>query len=157
MLDGKIASLLPTAGTLKSLAYGSAYRAIRYCLLMEDACEIVGFRLGHRVDVPIQIDGVQVTQEHVIYYLGVGMGRTFWNRRSVYFMAVKARDELALVPYESRQVHQNDTLQIAKHMLNPSLLLIPCAAGSASTATSISKPDFEARCRHAVGMQSKGK
>lgn len=156
MLDGKLGELLQIAVTVKDLPYGSAYRTIRYCLLMESACEILGFRLGYRREIPISIGGQDITQADVIEYLGLGKGRTFWNCRSVHHLAMRARDELALMSYESRQGHQTKTLNIAKHMLDPSLLALPCEAGSASTASSMSKPDFEGRCNQALRMQPQG-
>lgn len=157
VLHNRLGALLEVIVIVKDNPYGSAYRSIRYCLIMESACALLGFKLGHRKDQPITIGDQSVIQADVIQYLGIGQGRTFWNFRAVHHLAVKARDFVERLSCGTRQGHQTETLNIITHMLDASLLALPCEAGSASAATTISKPDFEAKCYQALGMQAKGK
>lgn len=156
MLHEKLAALLEVIVVLKENPYGSAYRSIRYCLVMESACAILGFRLGYNKERAITVGDQPVTQEDVIQYLGLGQGKTFWNFRASHRLAVKTRDFLQRLSSGTRQGYQTDTLNIVRHILDASLLLLPCEAGSASESTTISRPNFDAKCKDALGLQREG-
>lgn len=157
MLHGRLAALLEVMRVLKENPYGSAYRTIRYCMVMESACAILGFRLGFKLERGITIGDQSVTQADVIEYLGLGTGRTFWNFRVSKRLAVTTRDFLMRLSGGTRQGHQTETLNIVRHILDANLLTLPCEEGSASASTTISKPDFELKCHLAMGNPPKAK
>lgn len=131
--------------------YGAAYIAIRQSMIMQRACTRLGFQIGIKKDTPILVDGVSVTQSHLIRYFSFGTGNTFWNSRSVHTLATRTRDFIQQVDSSSRQGYQNETMRIIGHMLDDAILMLPCAAGSASSANSLSRPAFETRCHRAIG------
>ncbi|KZP07548.1 hypothetical protein FIBSPDRAFT_965554 [Athelia psychrophila] len=137
--------------TVPLIQYGAAYIASRQTMIMHRACTRLGFQIGQRKDTPIVIDGVSVTQSHLIRYFSFGTGNMFWNSRSVYTLATRTRDFIQQIDSSSRQGYQNETMRIIGHMLDASILILPCAAGSASSANSLSRPAFEARCLRATG------
>lgn len=135
--------------------YGAAYIAVRQTIIMEKACALLGFRLGHKKNDPITVASASVTQADLIKYFSFGAGNTFWNARSVYALAVRTRDFIEQVGLSDRQAHQTDTLHIIRHLLDAVMLVLPSGAGPASSATSISRPVFEARCTAAMGTNAR--
>lgn len=135
--------------------YGAAYVAIRQAIIMQKACAVLGFKLGHKKDTPVIVAGLPITQADLIKYFSFGTGNTFWNSRSVYALAVRARDFIEQIDISNRQAHQTDSLHIIRHMLDSTMLSLPTAPGSASSASSISRPVFESRCADAIGANTR--
>ncbi|KAF7972609.1 hypothetical protein HWV62_17428 [Athelia sp. TMB] len=155
VLHARLSSLLARVSEIRRAPYGSAYTAIRLSMVMEDACTICGFRIGHAKETPLVIEGVSITQAHLIRYFSLGAGKTFWNLRSVCSLARKARDYIVAIDTLSRNGKQALALEITHLMLQPDLLIQPYASGAASHAATESRPAFEGRCAEAMGKVNK--
>lgn len=118
---------------------------------MQEACDIMGFQLGSRRDELKVVEGEAVSQLHMIQFFQFGHGATFWNARSVYNWATRARDFIVCLPEDRREARQADLLGCIEVMLAPSIMSLPCQAGPQSKANTYKKKPFENKCAEIMG------
>ncbi|KAF7968797.1 hypothetical protein HWV62_29320 [Athelia sp. TMB] len=147
----KLSALLPEARKATDRRYGFAYSACRRTIIMQEACDIMGFQLGSRRDELKVVEGEAVSQLHMIQFFQFGNGATFWNARSVYNWASKARDFIVCLPEDRREARQTDLLASIEVMLAPTIMPLPCQAGTQSKANGYKKKPFENRCAEIMG------
>ncbi|KAF7972872.1 hypothetical protein HWV62_16652 [Athelia sp. TMB] len=153
VLDAALSDLHCQVKQYRAAGLGTAYTTIRDAMIMEAACTKLHFVIGHNKDVPITVNGTAILQADIITYFSFGLPRTFWNNRSTYALAIKARRHIQAIDRRSRQVHQSETLDIIDCMLKDSVLSSPTEPGAETTAATESMAAFNKRCKEAIGKK----